>query len=465
MNATQAEPRVGVSPPPQPQDGDQRDGLPNPQRALAFLALAFAIAMAVLDGAIVNIALPTLAKELAVSPANAVWVANAYQLAVTVALLPLAALGDSLGYRRVYIGGLALFTAASLACALSPSLAFLIAARIAQGLGGAGIMSVNIAIVRFLYPKALLGRGVGNMAVIVASCAAAGPSVGAAILSVASWHWLFLVNLPVGGAALFLATRFLPRTPKTGQPLDALSVGLNGAMLALLVTGVDRLGDSGGVTIALGALALAALVGAVLWRRQIGLAQPVLPVDLLRLPVFALSLVGSVAAFGAQSLAFIAMPFYLEGVLHRTETVAGLLLTPWPLATALIAPIAGRLADRFAPGPLGSLGLAVMALGLVLCALAPADPGNFDLAWRLAVCGLGFGFFQSPNNRLIIGSAPPGRSGGAAGLQSLGRLVGQSLGAAMMAVLFGRAAAPTQAALWGAAALALLGAAASGLRR
>ena len=449
---------MSIVPPPQ-------DGLPNPRRALAFLALAFAIGMAVLDGAIVNVALPTLAKELAVSPASAVWVANAYQLAVTVALLPLASLGDSLGYRRVYIGGLALFTAASLACALAPSLPFLIVARVAQGLGGAGLMSINIAIVRFLYPKALLGRGVGNMAVIVAACAAGGPSVGAAILSVASWHWLFLVNLPVGAVALVLATRFLPHTPKSNHPLDALSVGLNGAMLALLVTGVDRLGDANGVATAAAALALAAVFGLVLVRRQLRLAQPVLPVDLLRMPVFALSLAGSIAAFGAQSLAFIALPFALQGALHRSESVTGLLLTPWPLATALIAPISGRLADRFAPGRLGSLGLIVMAIGLVLTALAPTQPGNLDLAWRLGICGLGFGFFQSPNNRLIIGSAPHGRSGGAAGLQSIGRLIGQSLGAAAMAVIFGRAGAPTEVALLGAAALATLGAVTSGLRR
>lgn len=441
-----------------------QDGLPNPQRILAFLALAFAIGMAVLDGAIVNVALPTLAKELAVSPASAVWVANAYQLAVTVALLPLASLGDSLGYRRVYIGGLILFTLSSLACALSPSLPFLIGARIAQGLGGAGLMSVNIAIVRFLYPKAMLGRGVGNMAVIVASCAAGGPSVGAAILSVASWHWLFLVNLPVGAVALILAIRFVPRTPQTKHPLDALSVVLNGAMLASLVTGVDRLSDPAGLATALAALALAALLGALLVRRELGVAQPILPVDLLRTPVFALSLIGSIAAFGAQTLAFIALPFALQGALHRSQTMAGLLLTPWPLATALIAPISGRLADRFAPGKLGSVGLIVMALGLALTALAPSDPSDVDLAWRLGICGLGFGFFQSPNNRLIMGSAPHGRSGGAAGLQSLGRLTGQSLGAAAVAVIFGRTNAPTEIALGLAAALALLGAVTSGLR-
>ena len=136
--------------------------------------------------------------------------------------------------------------------------------------------------------------------------------------------------------------------------------------------------------------------------------------------MFALSLATSISSFAAQSLALVALPFYFEDTLRRSETATGLLMTPWPLATALMAPIAGRLADRFVPGLLGSAGLLVMAAGLALVALAGSEPGVASLVWRLAVCGLGFGFFQSPNNRLIIGSAPPERSGGASGLQSSG---------------------------------------------
>jgi len=371
--------------------------------------------MAVLDGAIVNIALPTISGDLGVTPANAIWVVNAYQLAITVALLPLASLGDSLGYRRVYIVGLAIFTASSLACALAPSLPWLIVARVAQGFGAAGVMSVNIAIVRFIYPKAQLGLGVGNMAVVVASSSAAGPSVAAAVLSVASWHWLFFVNVPIGALALLVATRALPRTPRSGHRIDALSVALNAVTLALLVTGIDRLGDPRGLTIAFAELAGALVVGAVFVWRQLGLPQPILPIDLLRRPVFALSLATSITSFAAQSLALIALPFYFEGALRFSSATTGLLLTPWPVGIALIAPIAGRLADRFSPGKLGSIGLLVEACGLTLLALLPADPRPLDIAWRLAICGVGFGFFQSPNNKLIIGSAPPHRSGGAAG--------------------------------------------------
>src|SRR5271165_1407775 len=441
-------------------------GLPNPQRLLAFTTLAMATTMAVLDGSIVNVALPTIARDLAIAPADSVWIINAFQLAVTVSLLPLSALGDSLGYRRVYWAGLAVFTVASLACALAPSLATLTLARLIQGLGAAGIMSVNIALVRFIYPHSRLGQGVGNMAVVVAVASAASPSVAAAILSVASWHWLFLVNVPIGALALIMAARTLPATPRAAGRLDLISVALNALAFGLFIAGVNRIGQEGAQSLALTEIAVGAAIGVVLVRRQLKLPAPLLPVDLLRRPVFALSLATSITSFGAQSLAMVALPFYFQDTLGRSAAATGLLLTPWPVGTALIAPIAGRLADRFIPGILGSIGLLVMGAGLALVALHVGDPDPASLVWRLAICGLGFGFFQSPNNRLIIGSAPRERSGGAAGLQSTGRLIGQSLGTALMAVAFGRAPEhATAIALWTSACLAFVGACASGLRR
>jgi MFS transporter, DHA2 family, multidrug resistance protein len=442
------------------------DGLPNPQRALAFLTVAIALIMAVLDSAIVNVALPTIAKDLSANPADAIWVVNAYQLAVTVSLLPLASLGDSLGYRKVYLFGLALFTAASFVCAVAPNMVVLSLARAVQGVGAAGVMSVNIALVRFIFPSAMLGRGVGNTALVVAVSSAAGPSVAAAILSVASWHWLFLVNVPLGIFAFGFGSRTLPTTPATGSRLDAPSVVLNGLAFGLLIVGVDQIGSESGSRLAYAALAGAAAAGVLLVVRQLPLATPLLPIDLLRRPVFALSMATSINSFAAQALSYVALPFYFEDALRYSETATGLLMTPWPLGTAIIAPIAGRLADRYAPGLLGTLGLMVLATGLMLMATAPADPSAVNIVWRLAICGLGFGLFQSPNNKMIISSAPRERSGGASGLQSTGRLVGQSLGTAVMAVIFELASGrQTVVALWVAAILSLVGAFASGFRR
>ena len=411
-------------------------GLPNPQRLLAFTTLAMATTMAVLDGSIVNVALPTIARDLAIAPADSVWIINAFQLAVTVSLLPLSALGDSLGYRRVYWAGLAVFTVASLACALAPSLATLTLARLIQGLGAAGIMSVNIALVRFIYPSSRLGQGVGNMAVVVAVASAASPTVAAAILSIASWRWLFLINAPIGAAALIMAARTLPATPRAHRPLDPVSVVLNALTFGLFITGVDGIGDSANLSIPVAEIVAAALIGAVFVRRQLGLATPLLPVDLLRRPVFALSLATSIASFAAQSLALVALPFFFEGALGRSAAETGLMMTPWPVATALIAPAAGRLADRFVPGLLGSAGLTVMGAGLVLLALQVAEPGIPSLLWRLAICGLGFGFFQSPNNRTMLSAAPLERTGAAGGMLATARLTGQTFGVTLVAILF-----------------------------
>lgn len=442
------------------------DGLPNPQRAFAFLTIAIALTMAVLDGAIVNVALPSIGKELQITPSDTIWVVTAYQLAVTVALLPLASLGDILGYKRVYWAGLAVFTAASFACANAHSLIFLSCARVVQGIGAAGIMSVNIALVRYIYPRAQLGVGVGYTALVVAVSSAAGPSVASTILSVAAWQWLFLVNVPLGIIALFVAARTLPVTPASGHRFDGLSALLNAVTFGLLIAGLDAFSDEGGSSRAALILAGAAVAALIFVWRERRLAVPMLPVDLLRRPVFALSMATSICSFAAQNMAYIALPFYFEQTLGRSEAATGFLMTPWPLMTALMAPIAGRLSDRVAPERLGSLGLVVLAIGLACLASMGADPSSLDIGWRLAICGFGFGLFQSPNNRIIIASAPRERSGAASGLQSTGRLLGQSIGAAVVAVVFGLVAhGETVLIAWMGAGLSLVGALSSGFRR
>ncbi|MCJ2101798.1 MFS transporter [Methylobacterium sp. E-046] len=446
------------------------DGLPPRERVLAMAAIALAMTMAVLDGAIVNVALPVMAKDLAVKPADAIFVVNAYQVAVTASLLPFAALGDIFGFRKVYLPGLAVFVAASFACAVAPSLPLLIAARIVQGLGGAAIMSVNIGFVRFIYPHRMIGQGVANVALVVAVASAAGPTVAAAILSLATWPWLFLVNIPVGLLALAVASRTLPATPASGRPFDLVSAALNALTFGLLIIGIDGLGDPDRQRIAVAELVGALVIGAVFVRRQMRLPAPLLPVDLLRIPAFALSMATSVASFCAQMVSYVTLPFYFQDVLHLSSTQTGFLLTPWPIAVAVMAPISGRLADRYPPGILGGIGLAMMAAGLVGVTLLPAAPGTLDIAWRLTLCGLGFGLFQSPNNKVIVTSAPRERAGGASGMQSTARLTGQSLGAALVAVIFGLTHGlgperPVTLSLSCAVALAIIGGCASVLRR
>lgn len=414
------------------------DGLAGRHRLGAILAIALGITMAVLDGAIANVALPTIAQDLNASPAESIWVVNSYQIAIIVSLLPLSFIGDLMGYRRVYQFGLLLFCFTSLFCALSTSLEMLTLARVLQGFGGAALMSVNTALIRLIYPQRLLGRGMGINSFIVAVSSAAGPTVAAAILSVASWQWLFLVNVPIGIVSLMLALKFLPPNQQTvaNQRFDIPSAIMNAITFGLLISAISGFAQGQSGVLIASELAAVVVVGFFFIRRQLTLPVPLLPIDLLRIPIFSLSLCTSVCSFCAQMLALVSLPFFMQTVLDRTAVETGLLLTPWPLATMVMAPIAGYMIGRVHAGLLGGVGLAVMALGLFGLVLLPQSPSDLDIIWRMALCGAGFGLFQSPNNHTIISAAPKNRSGGASGMLGTARLLGQSLGAALVALMF-----------------------------
>ncbi|WP_051011761.1 MFS transporter [Alcanivorax hongdengensis] len=401
------------------------------------LAIAVSIGMAVMDNNIVNVALPTIADNLGISPSQSVWVVNAYLLAVAITLLPLSSLGDIVGYRRVYQTGLSLFILSSLACTVADSLVTLTAARFCQGLGAAGVMSVNAALVRFIYPSRELGKGIGLIAMIVALSTGMGPTVASGILSVGDWPWLFAINIPLGLMALLLASYNLPITGRASHRFDGISAVLNAVGIGLLVMAIDSFAHGINPAIALTEMAVAAVVMVILVRRQLALPSPLLPVDLLRIRPFYLAISTSTCAFASQMAAFITLPFYLHDVLGYSPVETGLLMTPWPMAVALTAPVAGRLADRYPVGVLCSLGLLIKLTGLVLIALLPEQPPLWPILLCMGLCGIGFGLFQSPNNRAIIGSAPRHRSGSAGGMQGTARLFGQTVGAALTALVFG----------------------------
>ena len=335
------------------------------------------LTLAVLDGAIANVALPTIARDLDASPAASIWVVNAYQLAVTISLLPLASLGDIYGYRRVYQYGLIVFTVASLGCALSDSLLTLTIARVIQGFGAAGIMSVNGALVRFIYPRRWLGRGVGLNATIGSIASAVGPTVAAGILSVAP------VALAVRGERADRRAGHSDGVARTAahaefrRPLRCAECDLERARLR--AAGQRDRADwaMARAPVYAGAeLGLAWSFGFVLVTRQLARTSPMLPVDLLRIPLFALSVATSICSFVAQSMALVSLPFLFENTLGRSQVETGLLLTPGRSPWRSIAPFTGRLADRYPAGLLGGCGLAVMAAGLALLSLLPAHPAH-----------------------------------------------------------------------------------------
>ncbi len=405
-----------------------------------------AILMSVLDVNILNISLPVLAENFGTSPSVTIWVVNAYQLAITMTLLIFAALSDIKGYRNIFSLGLVLFTGASLMCAFSPSLPVLICARMLQGLGSGAVMSVNSAIIRSIYPPEILGRGISLNAVVVAAGISAGPSIAGLILSVASWHWLFIINVPLGIIALIMIWKLVPDTQKrlSGKIHFTDCIG-NALTFGLFIWTLDSIGCK--TEPAVLALQAAVLVPVCFFyiRRQLRAEVPILPVDLLKIKFFTLSLCTSLCSFTAQMLTLVSLPFYCQTILHFSPVEAGLTVTPWPLAILAAAPLAGRLVEKFHPAVISGTGLIMMAGGLMLLVFLPDNPEATDIMWRTAIAGAGFGLFQTPNNVAIISSAPKKRSGGTGGAQGTTRVLGQTVGTTAVSIVFALTGSPSYA--------------------
>jgi len=399
--------------------------------------------MAVIDGVGINVALPAIASNLDVPESSAIWVVTAYQLVVTVSLFPLAALGDKLGYREVYCGGLVVFIAASVVCAFAERLDVMIAARAVQGLGGSAVMTVNLALIRFIFPKTRLGSGIAYNTLVVAVSAAAGPVLAGAILSVADWQWLFLVNLPIGMLILPVSILALPRVPPTdlrfdfaGATLIALSVGAAILTIDWLGRGYPR------GQLAIGALA-AAVLGWIMIRHQLRSPVPVLAVDLLRISVIRLSALTAVCAYVVQGLSYVSLPFHLHDTMSLPASVVGLSMAAWPIGIMLASVLAGRLIGRYSAGLLGTQGLLLLVSGTGCILWSIMLHSLPVLVASMFICGFGFGLFQSPNTMAIISGSPPARSAAASALQSSSRLLGQTAGAAGAAAIFGLASGPS----------------------
>lgn len=431
---------------------------------IAVTAVQLGAALVTLDVSMASTALPTIAAAIGVAPATAIWIVNAYYACVVAALLPCAALGEIHGHRRVFTAGLAVFSLGALACGLSASLSALIAGRALTGLGAAAVSATVPALVRATFPPGRLAYGLGFYALVVGAAFAAGPTAASAILSFADWPWLFLAILPVALAALGLAARQLPATERHVRPFDGVSAALCAGMFGCILLALSGIARIGWQHVLLAA-SLGAAFGYALLRRESGREAPILTVDLFRRPLFSLSSATAVCAFVVQGLLLVGLPFLFQSVMGHSQVKTGLLIAPWPATLVLMPLVAAPLADRIAPGLVAGAGLALLTCGLVAVALMPLDAGTADIVWRLMLCGVGFGFFQSPNMFAIMNSAPAHRSGGAGGILAASRLFGQSSGAAIVAICLTLIpGAGVTSALWIGAAFALLGCAISLLR-
>lgn len=420
---------------PPPRSGEsigEADGLPPGRRGLASACIAAGITVTVLDAAMLNIALPSAAADLGLTPAEAVWIVNAYQITVVGTLIPMAALGEIFGFRRVWAWGLLVFSLAAMVCAVAPSFEALLAARMVQGLGSAAVMSLTAGLVRHTYPAAQLGRAIGVNSMTVGLASAAGPSLGAAVLAVAPWPAVFIAHVPLGVAALILGLKFVPRVPGRRRPFDFTAAALNVAGFGLVFLGMDLLLHAPWVAVP--ALLGGMLCAAALVRLEMARPVPLLPLDLLRIRVVRFAVSASVLMFAAHMLLVIGLPFHLSAAGFSPVQI-GLIITPYPLAVGLLGPIAGRWADQ-ANTPLTCvLGGVFLATALVILALVPPTM-VWAVCGALLLAGVGFAGFQSPNNRAMLSAAPRARAGSSGGMQATARVLGQSTGAVTAAACF-----------------------------
>lgn len=388
------------------------EGLPGRERAWVMAAVMTTTLMGVFDGTMINIALPSMAAGMQIPANEAVWFANGYLLSAAMTLAIFAALAARVGYRPVFLAGLATFTLTSAGCALANTPELLTAMRVLQGIGGAATLSIAPALLRSVFPGRLLGRILGLHALLIASSSAIGPVLGGTILDALGWQWLFAINVIPGAVALWLAWRSLPqKNASVSAPFDTPGAALSATFMGATIMAANGLNvESSGW----GAL---------------------LPPVIFQNGRFSLAALTSLASFISQGITFVALPFLFQSLYGFSPAASALLFTPWPLGIVLIAPHAGRWADTLSAPLISTLGLVIFVVGLTLLATLPASPSAWNICLRSLVCGMGFGCFQSPNNREMLSNVSREYASYASGVLSIVRTFGQCLGAAAVGVL------------------------------
>jgi EmrB/QacA subfamily drug resistance transporter len=407
-------------------------------------AVGISILLSAIDTSIVNVALPTLVEDFRAAFPTVQWVVLAYLLALSTLMLGFGRLGDMVGKKQIFTGGFLVFVVGSFLCGLAPSVYWLIAFRVLQAVGAAMLLALGAAILTEAFPPAERGRALGIVGSIISVGIVLGPTLGGLIIGALSWHWIFMVNVPLGLVGIVVAVRTIPSVrPKGGQRFDYLGAatifaGLLSLLLALTVGQTEGFTATPVLLLFAGAAAgLAAFVAV-----EARVDQPMVSLDLFRHRLLSVNLVTAVIVFFCLGGAVLLLPFYLQGVLGLDVRLVGLLLALVPIALGLISPLSGALSDRFGTSPISLAGLLVLVVGYAAAATLDASTSPLGYSLRMLPLAVGMGLFQSPNNSAVMGAAPPDRLGVVSGLLSLARTVGQIVGIAVLgAVWTSRAAA------------------------
>jgi EmrB/QacA subfamily drug resistance transporter len=405
---------------------------------LSFVIVATGVFMSTMDSSMVNIALPAIMDDFQTPLRSTEWVVMVYLLAITATLLIWGYLADRFGRRRVFASGMLVFALGSLACALAPQLHWLVLARLGQALGAAMMMATGPAMVKEIFPPGQLGRGLGLIGVAVSLGLMAGPAIGGFLLETFSWRAIFLVTVPVGMALSLPALRLLPADRAVGRRrFDGLGALLWLLALTLIVVALSRASAPGGGLIPeLLLLAGSILALGLLIKIELLLPQPLLPLHLFRRNFFTIGMASAALSFVLLFTVLLLIPFYLDRILGLSGSRLGLVMMAIPAAVLVVAPAAGRLADRIGARLLTTAGLLLSTGGLLLLATLTPSQEPWEVAWRLAILGGGQAMFLSPNSAAVLGGMEKHYLGTAAALLATARNLGMLLGIAQAGLLF-----------------------------
>lgn len=409
-------------------------GFEPPRRYLAAAAILIGVLMAALDSSIVNIALPSIASTLQVDSASSIWIANGYQVACAATMLVCASLGTRIGVKRFYTIGMVLFTVSSLGCGFSPTFEVLVFMRILQGVSYAVMISVGLGLYRVIFPPKALGTIFGLNALAFAVGTAIGPVLGGVIISYLSWPWLFYINIPLGGLAIVFSFISLGRDYETENGFDWMGAVSSVAALGLMVVAVDQIGRWESHMLIYCAVA-SVVFFTLFFTAQARSKHPLLPLDIFLSRQYTFAVLSSVSMFVAQGMALVGLPFVLQQTYNYSVLESAFIFTPWPVAVVICAPIAGRLSNHFNPTQISTVGVMIFCIGLGLLALLPELATVNDFLWRVAICGVGYGLFLPPNNKEMFVNVAANRTVTASGVLSTARTIGQSIGAALVAMV------------------------------
>ncbi|HEV3154068.1 MAG TPA: MFS transporter [Candidatus Baltobacteraceae bacterium] len=389
------------------------------------------------DATVANVALPAIGKAFSTGVDSTEWVLLSYLLATASTLAIFGRFGDMLGAKRVYVTGFAVFGASSLACALSPNLMSLIIARAVQGVGAAMLMSTSLAIITQAFPAHQRGRAIGMNGAAVAFGLTSGPIAGGFIVSVAAWHWIFLINVPISIVGLFVAARVIQNKPGDKQRFDVVGSALISVSLFCICLALSRAhiwGWAKPPTIGVLVAGCAAFAIFLFFERRV--EAPTIDLRMFEKRIFAFSVLAAILYFCASYSVVFTVPLAAQVALHLQPLQAGLLLVPISMLNVVLAPVAGMLSDRIPARYISTAGAAVFTAGAALMIFVPAHPSAWTIAGVVGIAGLGSAVFTQPNNSTIMGSAPENRRGVAAGILATARTSGQVLGVAIAGAIY-----------------------------